>query len=45
MGKLADFVILSQDPRQVDPMKIRDIEVLATIKEGRCCYRKNTFEK
>ena len=45
LGKLADFVILSQDPRQVDPMKIRDIEVLATIKEGRCCYRKNTFEK
>ena len=45
MGKLADFVILSQDPRQVDPMEIRDIEVLATIKEGRCCYRKNTFEK
>ncbi len=45
LGKLADFVILSQDPRQTDPMKIRDIEVLATIKEGRCCYRKNTFEK
>lgn len=45
LGKLADFVILSDDPRTVDKLKIREIEVLATIKEGQCCYRKNTFEK
>lgn len=45
IGKLADFVILSADPRVVDKKKIREINVLATIKEGICCYKKKTFEK
>ena len=37
-GKLADLVILSEDPLQADPMKLRDIQVMKTIKEGRTIY-------
>lgn len=33
VGKLADFVILSQDPTAIDPETLDAIEVLATIKE------------
>ena len=40
-GKHADFVILSADPTAVPPMQIRDIEVLATFKDGRCIFQKN----
>jgi predicted amidohydrolase YtcJ len=38
-GKLADFVILDQNPLTVDPMKIKDIKVVETIKEGTTIYR------
>ncbi len=38
VGKLADLVILSQDPLKVDPMKIKDIKVIETIKEGATIY-------
>jgi len=34
VGKLADFVILSNDPTAVDPETLDRIEVLETIKEG-----------
>lgn len=34
-GKFADFVVLEADPRDVDPMKIRDIGVVATIVAGK----------
>jgi predicted amidohydrolase YtcJ len=37
-GKLADLVVLSEDPMAVDPMRIKDIQVLQTIKEGRTVY-------
>ncbi len=39
-GKLADLVILSENPMAVDPMKIAGIKVLETIKEGRSVYRR-----
>ncbi len=38
VGKLADLVILDQDPLKADPMAIRDIKVVETIKEGRTIY-------
>jgi hypothetical protein len=37
-GKLADLVVLSEDPLTIDPMKIKDIQVLETIKEGNTIY-------
>ena len=33
-GKLADFVILDQDPRRVDPERIKDIAVIETWMDG-----------
>jgi predicted amidohydrolase YtcJ len=38
-GKLADLVVLSANPLKVQPMAIKDIQVLETIKEGRSIYR------
>ena len=40
VGKRADLVILDGNPLKVDPMKIRDIQVLETIKDGEVIYRK-----
>lgn len=37
-GKLADLVILEQDPHDVDPDRIADIRVLRTILGGRTTY-------
>ncbi|WP_151788911.1 amidohydrolase [Acinetobacter ursingii] len=34
-GKIANFTVLDQDPYQVDPMKLKDIPLSATIFEGR----------
>ena len=39
-GKLADFVILDQNPLHVDPKDLADIQVLCTIKEGNVIYKK-----
>lgn len=34
-GKKADFVLLEVNPFKVDPLKIKDIKILATVFEGR----------
>ncbi|MFD2555167.1 amidohydrolase [Sphingobacterium tabacisoli] len=39
-GKLADLVILDQNPLTIDPSALRSIQVLETIKEGTTVYRK-----
>ena len=41
VGKLADLVVLSDNPLKIDPMAIKDIKVLETIKEGTTVYRKD----
>jgi predicted amidohydrolase YtcJ len=40
-GKLADMVILDKNPLKVDPMAIKDIKVVETIKEGKTIYKAN----
>ncbi|MEW4468751.1 amidohydrolase [Parasphingorhabdus sp. JC815] len=37
-GKRADFVMLDANPLSVDPAKIADIKVLATVKDGKTIY-------
>ncbi|MDO4280030.1 MAG: amidohydrolase [Peptococcaceae bacterium] len=39
-GKLADLVILDKNPLAVDKQAIKDIQVLASIKEGQTLYEK-----
>jgi hypothetical protein len=39
-GKLADMVILDKNPLKVDPMTLKDIQVMETIKEGKLIYTK-----
>jgi predicted amidohydrolase YtcJ len=41
VGKLADMVILDQNPLTTPPMKIKDIRVIETIKEGISVYRRS----
>ena len=37
-GKLADMVVLDRNPLKVDPMEIKDIQVIKTIKNGKDLY-------
>ncbi len=37
-GKLADFVILSEDPHEADPDRIKEIEVVRTVAGGRTTH-------
>ncbi|MFC3879418.1 amidohydrolase [Algoriphagus namhaensis] len=37
-GKLADLVILDQNPLKIEPMLLKDIQVLETIKEGKSIF-------
>lgn len=39
-GKLADLVILDHNPLKIDPMKIKNIQVQETIKEGKTIFKK-----
>jgi predicted amidohydrolase YtcJ len=40
VGKLADLVILDQNPLRIDPVRIKDIRVVETIKEGKTIYQR-----
>ncbi|MGH8522634.1 MAG: amidohydrolase family protein, partial [Gammaproteobacteria bacterium] len=39
VGKLADFVILSENPLKMDPENLSTLKVLETIKEGKTIYQ------
>lgn len=39
-GKIADLVILDQNPLKVESMKIKDIKVMETLKEGKTIYKR-----
>ena len=39
-GKRADLVVLSADPLSVDPEAVRELQVLETVRGGRCIYQK-----
>jgi hypothetical protein len=38
VGKLADMVVLSDNPLTIEPPRINTIQVLKTIKDGRVVY-------
>ena len=38
-GKLADYVVLAEDPHAADPEKIKDIPIVRTVTGGRTVYR------
>ena len=40
VGKLADLVVLDRNPVKVDPMAIKDIQVVQTLKEGVLVYNR-----
>lgn len=45
VGKRADFAVLSANPTKVKPSSIKDIRVVATIKDGRTIYCANAHAK
>ena len=36
---MADLVVIEKNPLEVDQMKIREIRVIETIKEGKTIYK------
>jgi predicted amidohydrolase YtcJ len=38
-GKLADFVVLAEDPHTVDPSRIKDIKVVRTVVGGATAFQ------
>ena len=38
VGQLADLVVLDRNPLTVDPMSIKDIKVVESIKQGHSIY-------
>jgi predicted amidohydrolase YtcJ len=40
VGKLADFVVLSNDILTIDPVKIKDVEVEMTVFDGEIVYKR-----
>ena len=41
VGKLADFVVLSENPLEVEPQTLHSLTVLETIKEGESIYQRS----
>lgn len=39
VGKLADYVVLADDPMKVDPSKIKDIKIVQTVVGGDATYQ------
>jgi predicted amidohydrolase YtcJ len=39
-GKLADLVVLAENPLAIDPSKLKEIAILETIVGGESCYKK-----
>jgi predicted amidohydrolase YtcJ len=37
-GKLADYVVLAEDPHAVAPDKIKDIKIVRTVTGGKTVY-------
>ncbi|HUH40787.1 MAG TPA: amidohydrolase family protein, partial [Castellaniella sp.] len=44
-GKLADFVILSNDPTAIDPETLHELKISETIKGGKSIYRRGDTAK
>lgn len=38
VGKMADMIIIDQNPLEIDPQALKDLKVLETIKEGQSVY-------
>ncbi|MGL6268575.1 MAG: amidohydrolase family protein, partial [Chitinophagaceae bacterium] len=41
IGKRADFVVLESNPLKIDPKKIKDIKIVATVMNGKLTYSKS----
>ena len=41
VGKRADLVVLDQNPLKVEVMKIKDIKVVETFKDGKSIYKRS----